>query len=126
MEELLHFRIEGCSAQNHFLKLTAKSIGKFIAELFLDFCPQNRNTAIVFGFVHKGLELVLVHLLNHQRNSNDNIRMDFAERLHNDFGRRNTAEEMYMHADGHLEEELEHHAVHVGRGQHGHHVHAGL
>ena len=33
---------------------------------------------------------------------------------------------MHVHADGHLEEELEHHAVHVGRGQHGHHVHARL
>ena len=33
---------------------------------------------------------------------------------------------MYVHADSHLKQEFEHHAVHMGRRQHAHHIHSGL
>ena len=126
MQEFLHLRIEGGAAQDDLLELVAEGMGEFRAELLLDLRTQDRNAAIILSLVHKGLELALVHLLYHQRHGDDDVRMNLAERLHDNLGRRHAAEKMHMHADGHLEQELEHHAVHVGRRQHGDHVHAGL
>ena len=56
----------------------------------------------------------------------DDVGMDLGEGLHDDLRAGDAAQEMHVHAAGHLVEELEHHAVHVGRREHGHALHAGF
>ena len=126
VQELLYLGVEGGAAQDHFLELATEGVGKFRAELLLNHLVQHRDAAIVFGLVHQGLELALVHLLHDQGHSDDDVRMDLAEGLHDDFGAGNAAQEVHVHTDGHLKEELEHHTVHMGRRKHGDHVHTGF
>ena len=126
VQEFLHLRIEGGAAQDNLLELAAEGVGEFRAELLLNHFVQHGDMPIILGLVNEGLELALVHLLHHQRNRDDDVRMHLAESLHDNLGAGNAAQEMHMHAYGHLKEELEHHPVHMGRREHGHHVHPGL
>ena len=68
------------------------------------------------------LELFLVYLLYDQRDRDYDIGLDLGKSIHYYLGAGYPGKEMYVCTDSHFEEELEHHAVHMGRGKHCHHI----
>ena len=91
---------------------------KFIENLLLNHFVNDRKVHHHLVPVNDRLQLGLVNLLDDERNGNDNMRLDVGKRLHDNLRARHTCKEMHMGTDGHLEQELEHHAVHVCRRQH--------
>lgn len=119
--ELLDLGVERRPAEDDFLKASAERVNHGVAYLLEDELVQDRYAHECLVAVHHGLYLALVEFLDDERHGDDDIRMNLRERLHDHLRARCAGEEVHMRTDGHLEEELEHHAVHVRRRQHGHH-----
>ena len=54
--------------------------------------------------------------------TDDDVGPDLGECGEDDLRAGDAGQEVYVRADRHLEEELEHHSVHMRAGQHGHHL----
>ena len=118
MEEALNLRIEGCSTDDDFIETTSESIDKLIENLLLNHLVNDRQVHNHLVTVENRLELGLVYLLDDERNCNDDVRLDVGKCLHDDLRARYSGEEVDMGAHAHLEEELEHQAVHMRRWKH--------
>ena len=115
-----HFRVERRAAEDNLFKTASERFYHGIADLLENNLIHNRNPHKHLIAVHNRLNLILINLLYYQRHRNDNIRVYLRECLHYHLRTRCTGKEMYMRADGHLKEKLEHHTIHVSRRQHGH------
>ena len=64
------------------------------------------------------LYLVLIDLLDHERNRNDHIRLHLRKSLHDDLRTWNTRKEVYMRSYAEFIQKLEHESVHMGAWKH--------
>ena len=120
--ELLDLRVEGGAAEDHLLEAAAEGVDQAVADLLADHLVHDGDAHQRLVTVHHGLDLGFVHLLEDQRHGDDHVGMDLGEGLHDHLRARGARQEVHVRADGHLEEELEHHAVHVGGRQHRDHL----
>ena len=97
-EGAFDFRIEGGAADDHFLEIAAEEVLQGLAQVRIR---------------REGSHERLVYLLYDQGNGINDVRADVGEGLRQDLGTRGLRKEMDMATHHHLEEELEHHAVHV-------------
>ena len=125
VEEFLDLRVEGGASEYDFLEIATERGNQLAAELLLHDLVQSRYLEEELVLVDERLELGLVDLLDDERHSDDDARLDFRKGLHDDLRAWHPGQEMHVRADSHLEEELEHHSVHMRGRQHGHPLRAG-
>ena len=126
MQEALHFGVEGRTSQDDFFKIAAKGADQFGADLLFQYFVQDGQAEEETVFLQDGFEFGFIDFFDNQRNGDDDARVNLCEGLHDDFRAGDARKEMHVGTERHLEEEFEHHTVHVGRREHGDNFAAGF
>ena len=84
MEEFLNLRVEGGASEYDFLEIATERGNQLAAELLLHDLVQSRYLEEELVLVDERLELGLVDLLDDERHSDDDARLDFRKGLHDD------------------------------------------
>ena len=128
LEELLNLLVQGCTANDDLVKLSAEGLEHFLADhlaylLRDDGHLQQQAHAVVLDLREY---LLTDDFLDDQRYGDNDDGLDLGQRLSDDSWRGHTIEIIDMTTVEELEDELEGHAVHVGHGQHRDDTIAGL
>ena len=128
MEELLNFLIEGSATDDDFVETTAECLLDLSTNLFTNLLRNQRSLEEdLHGWCVKLWQHFLPDdLLDDQRHSDDDDRLDFGKCLSDNGWRRNACEEEDVATGCKLLDELECHAVHVSHWQYADGVVAGM
>ena len=127
-QELFHLLIEGSSTHDDFLDIAAEGFDHLVADGLLHLLAHHGHVEQeAYGVVLNLREHALADdFLDDQRHGDDDMGLDVLEGLCDDGRRRQAGEEEQMTPVAEAEDELEGHAVHMGHGEDGEHVLAGL
>ena len=121
LQEVLHFAVEGCAADDDFVEAAAEGLYQALADFVEDAVADERELQqdLHARRLEFGEHVLLDDLFNDERNGDDDGRLDVGKGLHHDFRRGDAGEVIDVAPVEELEDEFEGHAVHVGHGEHG-------
>ena len=115
MQEILHFLVESCTADDNLIEVASKCLSHLVAYLFAYLLVDDRHVkkhahAVV---LYLRENLLADNLLDNQRHSNDNGWLDAAECLGDNSRTWDAGEEEDVATGDKLKQELKCHTIHV-------------
>ena len=124
VQELLNLLVEGSAADNHLVEIVAEGFLHLVADgmahLLVD--AGHAQKEIHAGSLHLGEHLLADYLLYHQRNGDDDGRLDVGKGLRYHGGRRKARQVVDVATGQKLVDELEGQTVHMGHRKDAQHI----
>ncbi len=128
VQEVFHFFVEGGASDDALVEVASEGIVQLVADGVVDGLPEQGDGGeeADVGLVKDGENFVSDYLLQDEGHDDDDDGLDVLECLDDDLRRGCLGEEMHVASDEELEQEVEGESVHVGHGQHGQCLVAGM